>query len=169
MCASTAHRVWLERTHTMPGAGLRPVSTRDSARHDTVSKAGASRGVGHIRRVADDSHARDHRRRAPSEVGAVGPRVEDVVWLLCPAVRAGVRGTVRGSPVHPGGAARVCCSIRGACPHSWEPGSHGNALGSHHKLIFGKLTILMPLSTLRVDVDRFRPTVGSVPCRDVRA
>ena len=115
----------------MPGAGLRPVSTRDSARHDTVSKAGVSRGVGHIRRVADDSHARDHRRRAPSEVGAVGPRVEDVVWLLCPAVRAGVRGTVRDRPMLPASAIRVCCSIRLVRTYSREGCLHGTAIGSH--------------------------------------
>ena len=58
-------------------------TARRTTRHG-VQGMYESRGLlGH---VADDSHARDHCIGAPSEVGAVGPRVE-VLALFVPQAR----------------------------------------------------------------------------------
>ena len=117
---------------------------------------------GHIGRVADDSHARDHRRSAPSEVGAVGPRVEDVVWLLCPAVRAGVRGTVRDRLMLPAGAVRVRCSIRLVRMYSREGCLHGTAVGSHQLPVLANSTILSGEAESRPDSGWCQPSMGAL-------
>jgi hypothetical protein len=134
-------------------------TARRTARHCVH---GMCESRGHTRRVADDSHARDHRRSAPSEVGAVGPCVEDVVWLLCPAVRAGVRGTVRDRPMLPASATRVRCSIRLVRTYSREGCLHGTAIGSHQLPVFAKSTILTPLPESRPHSGGFGAGLGSM-------
>ena len=82
-----------------------------------------------------------------------GLRVGVKGLALCHMVRAGVRDTVRGDAVGLHGVSDGRCSIRGACPHSREPGLHGVALGLHQIVVSGRSAILRPKSTLRPDVD----------------
>ena len=133
---------------------------RHGVRPDTVSKAGASRGV--ISDALRTTPARDHRRSASNEVDAVGPRVEDVVWLLCPAVRAGVRGTVRDRPMLPASAIRVRCSIRLVRTYSREGCLPRTAIGSHQLPVFAKSTFLSPLPESCPDSGRFGTDLGSM-------
>ena len=85
---------------------------------------------------------------ARSEVDAAGPRVEDVVWL-CPAVRAGVRGIVRGRVCVFCDVSGGCCSVEVFKSNSHVRGLYKNALCLYEFCQTGKIALLSPQEKLR--------------------
>ena len=74
---------------------------------------------------------------------------------LCHTVRAVMRATVRDGSMGPTHGSEGRCSIRGAYPHSREPGLHGNVIGLHQKASCTKSAISRPLPESRPDSGRF--------------